>query len=49
MGGNGRERAVRDYGWETVAARTLEVYRSVGERVPVATRAADSDAGMVTP
>jgi D-inositol-3-phosphate glycosyltransferase len=47
MGESGRMRAVRDYGWETVAARTLEVYRSVGDRVAVA--ASDSDAEMVTP
>jgi D-inositol-3-phosphate glycosyltransferase len=49
MGGDGRVRAVRDYGWETVAARTLDVYRSVSERVPVPTRASGSDAEMVTP
>jgi D-inositol-3-phosphate glycosyltransferase len=47
MGESGRMRAVSDYGWETVAARTLEVYRSVGDRVAVA--ASDSDAEMVTP
>ena len=29
MGKAGRERAVRDFGWDAVAARTLEIYTSV--------------------
>jgi glycosyltransferase involved in cell wall biosynthesis len=49
MGENGRLQAVRNYGWETVAARTLDAYRSVIERVPVTTPASDSQAQMVTP
>jgi glycosyltransferase involved in cell wall biosynthesis len=49
MGENGRLQAVRNYGWETVAARTLDAYRSVIERVPVSTPISDSEAQMVTP
>ena len=29
MGSAGRERAVREFSWESIAERTLEVYRSV--------------------
>jgi starch synthase len=29
MGKAGRERAVRQFGWDTVARRTVEVYTSV--------------------
>ncbi|MCW2667527.1 MAG: hypothetical protein JWN57_2489, partial [Frankiales bacterium] len=29
MGTAGRQRAVRDFGWDAVARRTLEVYQSV--------------------
>lgn len=46
MSANGRRRAVRNYNWDTVAAQTLEVYRSLGERVVVPAR---STSGVVTP
>jgi starch synthase len=29
MGAAGRERAVREFSWSTMAAQTVEVYRSV--------------------
>jgi starch synthase len=29
MGEAGRARAVADFGWDAIAARTVEVYRSV--------------------
>jgi starch synthase len=29
MGKAGRERAVREFGWDTIAARTVELYRSL--------------------
>jgi alpha-maltose-1-phosphate synthase len=32
MGRAGRERAVREYGWDAIAARTVAVYESVGGR-----------------
>ena len=30
MGGAGRDRAVREFGWDAIAARTVEIYRSLG-------------------
>jgi starch synthase len=29
MGRAGRERAVRDFGWDAIAGRTAELYRSL--------------------
>ena len=29
MGARGRDRAVNDFGWEAIAQRTVDVYRSV--------------------
>lgn len=31
MGAAGRERAVREFGWEQVARRTVEVYESLAK------------------
>jgi starch synthase len=30
MGAAGRERAIREFGWDAIAARTVGVYESVG-------------------
>jgi starch synthase len=32
MGGLGRKRAVAEFSWPSVAARTVELYRSLGSR-----------------
>ena len=32
MGRNGRQRAIQAFGWDTIAARTVEVYRAAGAK-----------------
>jgi glycosyltransferase involved in cell wall biosynthesis len=48
MSANGRQRAVGNYGWDTVAAQTLDVYRALGQRAVVPSQSADSIAPVVT-
>jgi glycosyltransferase involved in cell wall biosynthesis len=48
MSANGRQRAVGNYGWDTVAAQTLDVYRALGRRAVVPAQSADSNAPVVT-